>query len=198
MKTTALLTFVTLGFLSSAIAAEENEPAFKSVFDGKSLAGWKAPANNRWWTVEDGVLVAQSGANKKGSNLWTEKQYTDFVVKLEFKFDGKGDSGIFLRNEKQQVQIGISGSLKRDMTGSIYVPGKGYPKEAKGVKELLKINQWNSMKVEVKGPDYRIWLNGKLVLEFTGEKVADKGPVGLQLHGGKNMRIDFRNIEIAG
>ena len=189
-----------------ALAANQAgaEPAGKaaSVFNGKDLSGWKLPKDNTWWRVEDGAIVCQSGPKKKGSNIWTEKQYQDFVVELEFKFDGKGDTGVFLREEKQQVQIGISGSLKRDMTGSMYVAGKGYPKEAseaegvKGVKNLLKINEWNSMKVEVKGKDSVVWLNGKKILEFTFEKAKEKGPIGLQLHGGKDMRADFRNIKI--
>ena len=63
---------------------------------------------------------------------------------------GKGtiDSGIFIRTEKQQIQIGESGSLKRDLTGSPYIPGKGYPVEAENVKELLKMDDWNTMKVK--------------------------------------------------
>ena len=52
------------------------------------------------------------------------------------------------------------------------------------------------MKVEAKKNSYRIWLNGKLVYEYTSDNAPDKGPIGIQLHGGKVMRADFRNLEI--
>ena len=51
-------------------------------------------------------------AQEKGSVLWTEKEYQNFEVNLGFRFvDGTIDSGIHLRNS-DQIQIGISGSLK--------------------------------------------------------------------------------------
>ena len=192
--------------IAQPVIAQEAAGAKKeaiSIFNGKDLTGWKAPKDNTWWKVIDGAIVCQSGPKKKGSNLWTEQEFTDFILEAEFKFDGKGDTGIHLRTEKQQMQIGISGSLKRDMTCSMYIPGKGYPKEAqvpgskeKGVGSLLKIDDWNQVKIEVKKDNYRIWLNGKLVFEYTSGKAPEKGPIGLQLHGGKVMRADFRNLKV--
>ena len=130
--------------------------------------------------------------------MWTTTEFKDFVMTFEFKM-GKGtvDSGIFMRNDHDQIQIGISGSLKRDMTASPYIPGKGYPVEAKGVKELLKTDDWNSMKIEATGKTYISWLNGKKVMTYTSESAIEKGPVGIQLHGNRDMAIDYRNIKMA-
>ena len=83
------------------------------------------------------------------------------------------------------------------MTASPYIPGKGYPVEAKGVKELLKTDDWNSMKIEATGKTYISWLNGKKVMTYTSESAIEKGPVGIQLHGNRDMAIDYRNIKIA-
>ncbi|MDA1043774.1 MAG: DUF1080 domain-containing protein, partial [Verrucomicrobia bacterium] len=122
----------------------------------------------------------------------------DFVITLDFKMgEGTVDTGLFLRTEKQQVQIGISGSKKRDMTGSVYVPGKGYPVEAEGVAELLRPKEWNTLKVIVVGNAYTILLNAKQVLHFEGEDGIEEGPLGLQLHPGRVMSVDFRNIMLA-
>jgi hypothetical protein len=171
------------------------DPGMASIFNGRDFTGWKVPKGNIWWTVQDGILSVKNGPKKKGSILWTEKQFRDFIVECDFRFgEGTIDSGVFLRTEKQQVQLGISGSLKRDMTGSVYVPGRGYPKEAKGVKELLKPRDWNRLKVRVVGNVYTIWLNGTEVLVFEGKKAIPEGPIGLQLHPGKVMAIDFRRI----
>jgi len=174
-------------------------PKLKPIFNGKDLSGWKAPDKNIWWKVNDGMISCKSGPKKKGSTLWTEKKYKNFIIETDFRFgEGTVDSGIFLRTTKQQVQMGISGSLKRDMTCSIYVPGKGYPKEAKGVKQLLKPKDWNTINVKAVGGVYTMTLNGKQVLVFDGAKDAiEEGPIGLQLHGGKVMAIDFRDIRLA-
>jgi hypothetical protein len=186
---------VFLGATIAVIADETAVPATESIFNGKDLTGWKIPENNIWWKVEDGILFCQSDPGRKGSNLWTDREYGDFVVECEYRYRGEIDSGIFVRTDRQQVQMGISGSLKRDLTGSVYVAGKGYPQEAQGAVELLKPEgEWNHMRVIVKGPTYDIWLNGKHVLTFKAEDVPARGPIGLQLHGNKDMRVDFRNL----
>ncbi|WP_339711725.1 DUF1080 domain-containing protein [uncultured Kriegella sp.] len=173
------------------------EPKLKKAFNGKNLKGWVAPENNTWWSVQDGLLVAKSGPEQKGSILWTKKVYGDFVIAADFLFgEGTIDSGIFIRTEKQQIQIGISGSLKRDMTGSPYIPGKGYPVEAKDVAKLLKLKDWNTMKVKAVGNIYTVWLNGQEVMQYESEDALKEGPIGLQLHPGKDMTISFRNIGI--
>ena len=110
--------------------------------------------------------------------------------------EGVVDSGFFLRSENDQIQIGISGSLKRDLTGSPYIPGKSYPVEAKGVKELLKLDDWNSMKIRVVGPTYTVWLNGQQVMTYTSENMPEKGPIGLQLHPNNEMTVAFRNLKV--
>lgn len=193
----ALLAIVAL-LVSSSFTSLEKEPKLKKIFNGKNLDGWKAPDGNIWWTVENGILTAKSGPDKKGSILWTENDYTDFIIQADFKF-GKGtiDSGIFIRTEKQQIQIGESGSLKRDMTCSPYIPGKGYPVEAEGIKELLKLDDWNTIKVKAEGSVYTMWLNGKQVLTYDSDTAIEKGPVGIQLHPGRDMHIDFKNILFA-
>jgi hypothetical protein len=173
-----------------------SQAAPEAVFDGKSLAGWKTSGADVW-TVADGVLTGTSNEKKQGSTLWTEKEYTDFVFSCEFRFEGRIDSGVFLRHDNDQIQIGVSGSLKRDMTASPYIASKGsYPVEAKGVAELLKEGEWNTMKITAKGPVYTVELNGKEVMTYTSETAKVKGPVGFQMHGGVVMKIDFRAITV--
>lgn len=193
---------IVLGILISiGVQGQTKEAKMKSMFNGKDLGQWQVPDNNVWWTVKDGVLYAKSDATKTGSNIWTKSKYKDFVVQLDFKFgEGTVDSGIFMRGEDDknpQIQIGISGSLKRDMTASPYVPKKGYPIEAEGIQQLLKQDDWNTLKARAVGNTYTVWLNGKEVMNYTLENANLEGPVGLQLHPGKDMSIAFRNIYLA-
>ena len=186
-----------MSLILAGIFIESPAQKMKKIFNGKTLEGWVVPENNIWWSAGKGVLSVKNGPDRKGSILWTQQEYEDFVVQADFRFgEGKVDSGIFLRNDKQQIQIGISGSLKRDMTGSPYIPGKGYPVEAEGVKDLLKTEGWNTMKVQAKGNVYTVWLNGKEVMTYTSENAIEKGPIGLQLHPKNVMAIDFRNIKV--
>lgn len=189
---------LTLFISSFAFQDKSKDPKLKKIFNGKDLSGWVAPEGNIWWSANNGILTAKSSPDQKGSILWTEKSYKDFIIQADFKFgDGTVDSGIFLRTENEQIQIGESGSLKRDMTCSPYIPGKGYPVEASNIKELLKMDGWNTIKVKTVGSVYTIWLNGKEVLEYDSDTAIEEGPVGLQLHPGRDMTIDFKNILFA-
>ena len=169
----------------------------KKAFNGENLNGWVIPNDNVWWTAENGVLSGKSDPAKKGSILWTEKEYENFVIRLDFKF-GKGtvDSGVFIRTVKEQIQIGESGSLKRDMTASPYIAKKGYPVEAENIKTLLKHNDWNTIKIRAIGKTYTAWLNGEKVMTYKSETAIKKGPIGLQLHPDRDMSIRFRKIKI--
>jgi hypothetical protein len=201
MKTIHLATLLLIASTGCAVTPAPDQTSshgLPSIFNGKDLTGWKVPADNKWWTVNDGVLQVRSGPEKKGSTLWSERDYTNFVMQFDFKLgEGTVDSGIYVRNAKEQIQIGISGSLKRDMTASPYISGKGYPVEASGVKELLKLDDWNSMTVVAKGANYTAFLNGKHVMTYDSESAIEKGPVGIQLHGNRDMTIDYRNITLA-
>ena len=190
-----LLAFFLL--LMVVVSTKAQDPKLKKIFNGKTLKGWVEPSNNVWWTVNDGILFVKSTAEKKGSILWSESKYENFIIQADFLMgDGTVDSGIFLRSEHDQIQIGISGSLKRDLTASPYIPKKGYPVEAK-VKDILKLKDWNTMKVKVVGSTYTVWLNGNEVMTYTSENMPASGPVGFQLHPGNEMSCSFKNIRLA-
>lgn len=173
-----------------------SQAAPEALFNGKDLTGWKV-AGFPAWTVKDEILIAHNGPEKKQSILWTEKEFTNFVFETEFRFNGRIDSGVFLRQENDQIQIGVSGSLKRDMTGSPYIASKkSYPVEAEGVAKLLKEGEWNRMKITAKGNVYTVELNGTKVMEYTSETSIEKGPIGLQVHQGLDMKVEYRKLTL--
>ena len=176
------------------------EPKLKPIFNGKNLSGWEVPKGNDdagWYKAVDGVLKIQSGPKKKGSILWSKKKYRNFVMEFDFRMgEGRVDSGVHVRT-KDQIQIGISGSLNRDMTCSPYIPGKGYPVEAKNIKKLLKPKDWNTIRIQAIGKEYTVWLQGEKVMTYKSDSAIDEGPVGMQLHGGRNMAIDYRKLKLA-
>lgn len=166
----------------------------KPIFNGKDLTGWKPPEPASYWKVVDGVLVGESDESKKGSMLYTEKMFKDVVVEAEVRWKGDIDSGIMLRKPEIQLQIGTSRSLKRDMTCCFYL-GK-YPEEAqaKGKDAVLKVGDWNRIRFEARGDHFQVWLNGTKVTDYRDPKYAGEAPMGLQIHGGVQMKVEFRNI----
>ena len=192
---TILLLFLIFGNIG--MAQELEKKAMHSLFNGKTLDAWIIPDGGEW-SVKNGKIVAKNNPEKKGSILWTKESYNDFVVQLDFKMiSGNIDSGIFMRGEDKnnpQIQIGISGSLKRDMTGSPYVPGASYPVEARNVNNLLRLKGWNTIKARAVNNKYTVWLNGEEVMNYTMDNANLQGPVGLQLHPGREMEIHFKKI----
>ncbi len=166
------------------------------VFDGGTLDGWRvqgAPC----WKVIDGELVGRSDPAKKNSILWTKRKFRDFSVEVDYRISDGADSGVFLRHLNEQIQLGTSVSQKRDLTGSPYIGSKrGYPAEAKGAADVLRPDDWNRMRIEVRGDRYQVWINGVSVLDYTSDTAREKGPVGLQVHPGLEMEIRFREVTI--
>jgi len=100
--------------LLPARAEDKKDDGFVSIFDGKTLAGWKVSAKSGHsrasknttggkWVVEDGAIVGSQDIKGNGGLIITEKEYGDFEVVLEMKNDFGPDSGLFLRsNDKGQ------------------------------------------------------------------------------------------------
>jgi hypothetical protein len=183
-------------FMLAPLTARAEAPAdvpLEPIFNGRDLAGW-TPSAETFWRVEDGVLIGENDVAQTGSMLHTDRAYGDVAVEADCRFSGEIDSGIMLRKPELQVQIGVSRSLKRDMTCSFY-NGK-YPEEARATRaaELLKPDDWNRIRVEAKGDTFTVWLNGEQVSRYTNPKYAEPAPIGLQIHKGLPMKVEFKNI----
>ena len=192
-------------FLGAAFGSPAAEPDFTPLFNGKDLTHFKAEESKAFWRVEGGVLIGENDAAKKGNYLWTEKEYGDFVIEFDVRWkattDRGVDTGLEMRKPKIQLQLGISGSLRVDMTGCFYTGGKpAYPEagQAKDRKTLLKPEgEWNTFRIQAKGDTFSCWINGKKASEYTDAKFSGAAPLGLQIHGGVEMKCEYRNIKIA-
>ena len=172
---------------------------YVEIFDGKSLDGWECdpPEVSNHWKVEDGMIVGEN-RDSLASIIWTTGQFKDFEIELEYMTPSKDyDSGIFIRGESHQVQIGISRSLQKDMTGCIYAPvdEKGsYPAQTDKIMAYHHEGEWNHLKVTVQGKRIQTFLNGEPFVDYEAVNIPMEGPIGLQLHGGVHMVIKFREL----
>lgn len=192
-------------FNSPLLAVEKTSVELKPIFTGTNLTGWRVPNPNPFWRVENGVLIGENDSQLTGHILHTERVYTNFVLELEVRWSGEIDSGVMFREPELQVQFGISRSLKKDMTGAFYLakhplnPKVGYPEagHTKGVEKLFKPDDWNKFRIQAKGDTFTVWLNGEQISQFTEARYAGGAPLGLQVHPGLKMQVEFRNIRAA-
>jgi Domain of Unknown Function (DUF1080) len=191
-----LLLMVLLYPIAPCSAADDD---LQPIFNGKDLTGWQVPDPNPFWRVVDGVLIGENDPAMKGDVLYTKKAYKNFIFETEARWNGEIDSGIMLRQPELQLQIGISRSLKKDMTCSFYTNGKEkYPEagQAKELNKYLKPGDWNKIRLEAKGDTFTAWLNGHQVVQYTDSRYPNPYAIGLQIHPGLKMKIEFRNIRL--
>jgi hypothetical protein len=189
----------------TALSAAAAEPKMTPLFNGKDLTNFKAEDSKAFWRAENGILIGENDAAKKGNYLWTEKEYRDFVIEFDVRWkdkDARGvDTGLEMRTPRIQLQLGISGSLRVDMSGSWYTGGKpAYPEvgQAKTAKELMKPQgEWNTFRIQAKGDTFTCWINGTKASEYTDAKFSGPGRLGFQIHPGVDMKCEYRNIRIA-
>ena len=192
-------------FAALVVSASAADIKLDSAFNGKDLAGWKTSGDDAFWTAAEGVLTGENKEAfkdyKKGNMLYTDKSYQDVVIECECRFSGEIDSGIMVRRDSAgkkdiQMQIGVSRSLKKDMTGAFYI-GK-YPEAgwAPKVATLWKNNEWNKIRFQAKGDTYSVWINGEQVSNYVDAGYPKAAPIGLQVHGGVKMKVEYRNISV--
>jgi hypothetical protein len=195
MKTiVCLITFFALSVNTSMFSQE-------SIFNGKDLDGWTIYGTEKWY-VEDGLLISESGPDKKYGYLATNKHYKDFEVELEFKQEANGNSGVFIRSTVEGTKVSgwqVEVAPKGLHTGGVYESyGRGWlikpiPEKEKHLKE----GEWNTLKISVKGGNLTSWLNGNEMIHINDEKIGKgAGSIALQIHDGGGIKVKWKNIKV--
>jgi hypothetical protein len=177
MKTLILRSFAAATFacaltLAQAQAADEA----KSLFDGKTLAGWhsfkKTTGPEKGWDVQDGCLhhIPKGG----GGDLISDATFENFDLTWEWKVAEGGNSGLkYFVSEERKSAIGHEYQLIDDARHPDAKLGEGKRVTA-GFYDVLKpkdakpkpAGEWNTSRVLVQGNHVEHWLNGTKVLEY--------------------------------
>lgn len=208
---------MTTGLLATSLPTQAEEKlneapkGFKLLFNGKNLDGWVG--DTKGYQVEDGMLVA---AKNGGGNLYTEKQYSNFVFRFEFQLQPGGNNGVGIRCErgKNAAYHGMEIQILDDTApqyaklqpyqyhGSIYgvVPAK------RG--HLKPPGEWNTQEITANGSQITVKLNGTVIVDSDIEKAGKPetmdhrphpglfnktGHIGFLGHG---HQLKFRNLYI--
>jgi hypothetical protein len=201
-------------FIRELPATEANailsEPGFIPIFNGKDLTGWAGPVGE--YEVKDGAIMCKPG---KGGTIYYNEEYTDFIVRLEFKLPPGGNNGLAIRYPGQgdtayggmceiQVLDDTADMYKdldpRQFCGSVYgiIPTKrGY---------LRPVGEWNNYQVTVKGSTIKVELNGVTIVDGDVSKVKEfkdnsahpgkDRKSGFFGFAGHNDPVQFRNVRL--
>jgi hypothetical protein len=190
-------------------AAEEpvgKEEKGEPLFDGESFEGWEG--NLDWFRIEDGAIVGGSLEKKIPRNefLCTEKEYGDFELRLKFKVLGEGaNAGVQIRSKRIPDHHEVSGyqaDLGDGWWGSLYDESRRNKILAKAdpavVDKALKHDDWNEYRIRCEGKRIQLWINGRQTVDYTemDEGIAERGVIGLQIHGGPPSEAWYKEISI--
>jgi hypothetical protein len=203
----------TMPCAAQVVDDKEKADGFVPLFNGKDLAGWKViDAKKDVWKAEEGLIIC-GGDN--GGWLGTDKEYANFVLRLDYRLKSAGNSGVYLRAPDTGwiSRVGMEVQILDDFdpkyakldfyqyTGSIYhvvAPTQRASKPA---------GEWNSLEVRADGRQVVVVLNGKKIVDADLDRcVKDAatakehpgltrtaGKIGLQSH---TDRVEFRNLRV--
>lgn len=202
--------FVSVIAATCALGAEPDD-GFVPLFNGRNLDGWVIKGKAEGWQVKDGVLRSEGA--KGGDWIRTEKEYGDFILKLDWKVSKGGNSGVFIRVPDQgapwqtgyEVQISNDPRDDKHCTGALYgyVPVKPRPDES--------ADTWHTFEIHAVGTRIKVIVDGVTVIDvdqsnltkpdeagYTDPKTkALRGHIGLQdSHSPAGNYIEYRNIRI--
>lgn len=195
---------------NSAFAAE---PGFKALFDGKSLDGWELRGKSgEGYVVRDGMLTVPP---KGGGNLFHTTEFSDFVLRFEFRLEDGSNNGLCIRCPIQDGSLAYEGIELQiiDNTSERYAKIKPWQKHGSlyhvfpaRTGHLRPVGEWNEQEVVVKGESVRVVLNGHVILDVVtsdmkDEKILAEHPGLKRTAGhigflGHNEPVEFRKIRI--
>ncbi len=188
----------------AAAAAAGDEPPWESLFDGRTLDGWRAVGGDATYAVDGGEILGVHGTGPNAF-LRTEREFGDFVLELEMRWDEPGNSGIMFRAH-QRGGDGRTYGLQYELDPSERAWSGGIYDEARRkwlvpladddpARGALDLEGWNHVRIEAVGGRVRTWLNDVPVADLA-DATDLSGFIALQVHSGHAGRIRFRNIRI--
>ena len=202
-----------LACLQPGTARAQASSTGQSLFDGKTLNGWKRLAGTADYKVENGAIVGTTVMNSGNTFLVTEKEYGDFQLELDLMIESAvSNSGVQTRSHfntpghegkvyGRQCEIDPSA---RSWSGGIYDEARRqwlYPLDLHPeAKTAFKVGQYNHIKVECLGNEMKTWINN-IPVAYVVDPVDPTGFIGLQVHGittkeQEGKKVYFKNINI--
>ena len=186
---------------NSVLSEEERAEGWIALFDGKTLNGWWVQGRNKkGFQVKDGAI---EWVSRGGSMLFTHDRYDNFILRLEWKIEENGNSGVSLRAPRanRASKIGMEFQLQGDhgRAPEKHITGAIYDVVAPRVNAGKPAGEWNSLEITLDGAKLKAVLNDQVVQDLDLDANEElryrlrRGFIGLQDHG---CQVAFRNIRV--
>jgi Domain of Unknown Function (DUF1080) len=197
-------------------ANEATEPAVKGpgaidLLAGGTLNAWKVPSAH--WHLEHESIIGETGAEKLRIPEWlyTKQRFGNFEFTCELKLTGDNNrnSGIYFRvntflfSGKFTAPSGYEfDASPNNFWGSLadwYVrPSLRIYADPAMLKQAIKPEDWNRMTIRARGNRLEYWINGTKLMDYVDldPKASREGTIGLQMHDGSVMKMEYRNIRV--
>ncbi len=195
------------------LSADEKAEGFVSLFNGKDLGNWVG--NKTDYSAEEGCIIVNPKDGNHG-NLYTEKEYSNFVFRFEFLLTPGANNGLGIHAPLTGDAAYVGKELQiLDNTAPIYAHLQPYQYHGSvyGIipakRGFLKpVGEWNFEQVEVRGDNIKITLNGSVIVDGNVKEATRNGTPdhkdhpGLERHTGHigflghGSVVKFRNIRI--
>ena len=205
LRTACVLTCLSSLLAGPAQAADKTEDGFVSLWDGKTLDGWKINEHKDSWTIKDGAIVA----NGERSHLFyvgDKKPFKNFILKVDCMTEPNSNGGIYFHTKFQdegwpakgfEAQVNNSqGDPKR--TGSLYAI-------TNVLKQHVPDNQWWTQTIKVEGSHIQILIDDEVVIDYMEpagvqptdgfDRRVDEGTFAFQAHD-PGSTVHFKNIRV--
>lgn len=199
--------------IPNSLTDEERSEGYTLLFNGKDLDGWTG--NKKSYVVEDDHIVIRP-VKGGGGNLYTEKEYADFIFRFEFKLTPGANNGLGIRAPLKgdaayggmELQIIDNTAEKHAELESYQYHGSLYGVAPAKRGFLKPVGEWNQQEVQVKGTTVKVILNGTTILDTDFQKAIDEGTMDRIDHPGLLRErghigflghgdvVRFRNIRI--
>ena len=208
--TTALFAGLVTFTLASAAAQQNHAPntltpgeqqeGFELLFDGRTLAKFIVPdGQEKVWRAVNGVI--RNEQTLPGQTLLTKEDFSDFVLRAEFRAHPGVNSALMLRQGRPQpagYELQIRDKLLTDRTGGSYLTGSivNVQNAPEGTKILP--DRWNSFEATLRGDHIVVLYNGAKVVDAKDARRAS-GAIGLQSAHPEDPAgafVEFRNLRI--
>ena len=200
----AVLTLVAGNVVAgNLLAQEKDKDGFVSLFDGKSLEGWKVNESPDSFSVKDGTIVAHGPrAHLFYAGKLQDHNFKDFHFKADVMTKPGANAGLYFHTEFQDTGWPSKGyEIQVNQT-------HGDPKKTSGLYDVkdvfeapVKDNEWYTQEIIVKGKRIITKVNGKTLVDYTepdgvkGDRKLSSGTFAIQAHDPKSI-VFFKNIKV--
>jgi len=175
---------------------------WQRLFDGVSLAGWHTLPGGAWEVKDAAILGTRPASEPRHGLLASDRRFGDFTARLAFKC-AKGNSGFYFRADEVKDAVGVYGfqaeiDVANDVGGLYETGGREWVSQpaADQVKQWFKPREWNRMTVSAHGRRIVVHVNGLKSAELVDDPGRLEGHLALQLHGGMDMEVAFKDLEL--